>query len=217
MQIVKTSLVLLVASLLSTAAQAQAKLVVRTIAPRVGDEILIQVLFDNPSASTEKEKSFFTDDYLIKSEITINKQVTQAGTMWVGPFTFKIDGKELTTDSVSIQVAEALPAQKNQVIVRQVVHQQKQYLVVEQSIPNKKDDQTKYAALNLNPLENAGLSLTEKQNYTTSSTKADSYVRFSQTIYEVKKEADFSGTYTLTANSFNDFPANAIFQNFEIK
>lgn len=217
MQIVKTSLVLLVASLLSTAAQAQAKLIVKNIAPRVGDEILIQVLFDTPTTSTEKEKSFFTDDYLIKSEIKINKQITQAGSMWVGPFTFKIDGKELITDSVLIEVEEALPVQKNQIIVRQVVYQQKQYVVVEQFLPNKKDDKTKYAALNLNPLENAGLSLTEKQNYTTSSTKADSYVRFSQTIYEVKKEADFSGTYTLTANSFNNFPADVNFQSFEIK
>lgn len=215
MQIVKTSLVLLVASLLSTVAHAQAKLVVKSIAPRVGDEILIQVLFDTPT--TLKETSFFTDDYLIKSEIQINKLATKAGTMWVGPFTFKIDGQELITDSVSIEVEEALPVQKNQIIVRQVVYQQKQYLVVEQFLPNKKDDKTKYAALNLNPLENAGLSLTEKQNYTTSSTKADSYVRFSQTIYEIKKEDNFSSTYTITADSFNNFPADANFQNFEIK
>lgn len=217
MQIVRTSLVLLVASLLSTAAQAQGKLVVNTIAPRVGDEISIRVLFDDPSASTEKEKSFFTDDYLIKSEITINKLVTQAGTMWVGPFTFKIDGKELTTDSISIEVAEALPAQNNQVIVRQVTYQEKQYLVVEQTMPAKKDDETRYVALNLNPLKNAGLSLTEKSNHTVSSTKVDVHARFSKTIYEIKKEDSYNGTYTITADSFNNFPANANFQNFEIK
>lgn len=217
MQKLKTSLVLLVASLLSTAAQAQAKLVVSSIAPRVGDEILIQVLFDTPTASTSKESNFYTDDYLIKSEIKINKLVTQAGTMWIGPFTFKIDGKELTTDSVSIQVAEELPGQNNQVIVRQVTYQEKQYLVVEQTTPPQKNDKPKYTSLNLKSLEKEGLVLTEKQNYTTSSTKKYNNITFSRTIYEIKKETDFSRAYTLTAKNFDNFPANANFQNFEIK
>jgi hypothetical protein len=209
-------LLLVVCGLYNTAAATQAKLVINNLAPRVGDEISISVVFSTPATENTDNYNFATN-YFVKSELKINQAVTKAGSIWVGPFTFKIDGEVLTTDSISIEVAEALPVQNNQVIVREITYQQKQYLVVEQLTPTIKNDKTKYVELKLKTLEKLGLSLKEKLSSTSSSTKGDSNISFSQTIYEIKKDENFVGPFTITPNSFDNFPANASFQNFNIK
>jgi hypothetical protein len=203
-------LLLAVCGLCNMAAATQAKLVINNPAPRVGDEINITIVFTNNP--TEKTNDFYgAQDYLVKSELKINQAVTKAGSIWVGPFTFKIGGEELTTDSVLLQVAAALPTDKNSLIIRQLTFDNEEYLVVEQIIPQKAN----YAALK-KTAGGKGITLNEKTS-TTSSNKAGTNKQYKITIYKIEKEASYAGQTTITTSDFKDLPAGISVADFTIK
>lgn len=210
----KTFILVLCTSFASTAIAKTAKLVVNNMAPRVGDEIEINVVFSQSDDNTN-EDVYFEGGYLVKSDIKINKMVTQAGTLWVGPFTFKINGEELTTDSISIEVAETIPVESNQVVVRQVRFQNQEYLVVEQQIKNVKNNDKEFSKININSIEKAGMKITEKRSFSTSNRGRTNY-RYEQTVYLIEKKANFSN-YTITQKDFNNLPADVQFQQYIIQ
>lgn len=196
------STLLIITCLLVNILSAQLKLSVHNIAPRVGDEIWVTITFPESEISSNGSAASKTD-------IQISKLITKVGDVWVGPFTFKVGDNTLTSDSVLIQVAEKLPNDKEDFIVRQVTCNGKEYLVVEEF--NKKNNFTKLKTGSVD----GDISLKETGS-TAISSKGKGGLPFKATVYEIKKGSGYNGNAMITAKNFSDFPENIPFEGYTI-
>ena len=203
--------------------------------PRVGEEIELSFKFNfftdevqkqlNPGIEMSDRHSVFGGQ---SNEFTSNISFTEAGPHTIGPFKFNFNGKEIITNSILVQVDEKLPI-KEGIWVRYAEVNNKKYIVIEQMIRNKPNENKKenitstityggsgglleedeFAELNSNL--DIGISATFKKSLrnTVNGTGLGfqkSGLTYSLRIYELKTEADFSGNFTLTKRHFTNLP-----------
>ncbi|WP_375559652.1 hypothetical protein ACE193_18225 [Bernardetia sp. OM2101] len=118
---------------------------VNNAAPRVGDkvEIIFDITFLNDKIEEQLPKeaqlegtssTFGEATGKLKKIITFKK----SGKYIIGPFHFEFEGRKIITDSIEVQVAEALPFEAG-VWVRYVETKTEKYIIVEQLLGNKSD------------------------------------------------------------------------------
>ena len=189
--------------------QVRSRVQVSNPAPRVGDLIDVMVYFDT-LVHNEREYIDDTRNYFLKSNIAINTVATKIGRIWIGPFTFKINGRELTTDSVSIDVAEALVGDSNRFIIRQVSFEGDDYLVTEQVIISKDHIKREFAQLKEKEFEQ----LTLTQVYSSTHT---GYRKFQIIVYKISKKKNYGGEAIIIKDDIENFPDNVTFTEYQIQ
>ncbi|HYG17023.1 MAG TPA: hypothetical protein VEC12_14795 [Bacteroidia bacterium] len=158
-------------------ARIQGNLRISNPAPRVGDIVDVQIAFTDSDA----------DVGLPADPIKITTPLRNAGTVWIGPFTFKIDGQELVTDSISVQVEEELNFNVNLFSVRQVTHNGENYLITEHVAAKPKKGKPKFARLSKTNIA-PGLVLDE----ITSSETYGGSKNYAYVVYKIIKNDDFN-------------------------
>ena len=201
-------LVVLAAFGFSAAAQ-QAKLQVSNLAPRVGDEIAVSVVYYDAN-QPEKERHPYSNN-LARADFQINKLINEEGSLWIGPFTFKVGDELFITDSIELQILAALPA-KDTVLLRQVKLGTEEFLIVEQVLDNNSKKQ--FVSLQHSKV-NGDLVGKEKMSTETSVTQHVNTHSKKVMVYTLQKN-NYSGDTLITREHFKNIPSNITFNNYEI-
>ena len=210
---VKNILILIVLAAFGfSAAAQQAKLQVSNLAPRVGDEIAVSVVYYDANQPEKEKDPHFNN--LARADFKINKLVTKTGSLWVGPFTFKVGDQVLTTDSIELQVIEALPVE-DAVIVRQVKTSSGEYLVVEQMLSKNKKTKTSFVKFKDNKVKN-GVKLSDAGSFERHASEGFKNYSYTRLIYKINKEGNYLGGAVITPEHFKRLPANITLNNYEI-
>lgn len=123
------------------------KLKLNTMAPRVGDELSIDVLLEGDSVlSLNKNSTPYQcsrvvglNNNSISGEFKFNQYPQKPGLITVGPITLSIDNRLYKSDSIQIWIDEKLPDIANGLWFRIVELNKTNYLIIEERIvPNKK-------------------------------------------------------------------------------
>ncbi len=209
MKIKSTLIVALLVMLGYTATAQQAKLQVSNLAPRVGDEITVSLAYFSPDQPKEKRDPYFDSE--AKGELKINKLIKKEGSLWIGPFTYRVGDELLTTDSVELQVLAPLPS-KDTIVLRQVKVGEKEFLIVEQVIENTKDK--KFIALENSKIQ-YGIVSKEKMSFSASGIQGKHTHSKKIMMYSLQKE-NYTGGVLITSEHFKHLPANISLNNYEI-
>lgn len=208
---VKNILILAVLAAFSySAAAQQAKLQVSNFAPRVGDEIAVSVVYYDANQPEKEKDPHFNN--MARADFKINKLVTKTGSLWIGPFTFRVGDELLTTDSVELIVTSALPV-KDTVLIRQVRAGNVEYLIVEQIIEKK--EKGKYVKLKKRKVKN-GVTINDKNSFESSFHQGSHKHYYTRQTFSLIKNKDYKGGSIITPKHFKRLPANITLNNYEI-
>ncbi len=198
-----------------SASAQQARLEVSNLAPRVGDEITVSVVYYDANQPEKERDPHFNN--LARVDFKTSKLITKTGSLWIGPFTFNIGEQTLTTDSVELQVTDALPL-KDSIVVRQVEisdgKYKEEFLIVEQIKKNKKQ---KYVNLKEDDIGKTMILIEEKNKFESSFNEKNTSYYFTRQTYSLAKRKTYDGGIFITANNFKNFPANSYFKSYEIQ
>ena len=217
---------------LATSAQETIKLKVDNPAPRVGDAVKIsfslQFLSDRLANQLNKgvelvAPSYVYGDSIALSDFQRNVTFEYSGRQVLGPFRFNINGKEIGTDSIVLEVGEKLPI-KESISVRYVEFSEKKYLIVEQYIPENKQaikntGSDEFAEIMEKPAKGVLLkmeSLTRRSGTPNVEEKTSPALIYISRRYEVVLGEDFDGTFLLSSKYFINLPEDAVITPIEI-
>lgn len=211
MKLRKLFFILSCISFLSSSAQSPKWIQVSNPAPRVGDEIVVNLSFDTlmPLRKGHIEE---IKNHILKSEVKINTLAMKAGTTWIGPFTFKIGVQEVTTDSIQIFIEEELKTLNDTISIRQVEFQGIKYLVIEQVLVGentKSKDFFEFDEKNVC----AGIEL--KQSYSSNGTGAK--YNFKTLVFQIITVKKGAQECIITAERFNNLPSGLTIKNFMLR
>jgi hypothetical protein len=180
-------------------------------APRVGDDIIVKVSFDtlmpNRAGYLNEIKN-----YVLQSEIKINTVATKAGMNWIGPFTFNVGGRILTSDSVLIYIEEELNIKKDTIAIRQIEFNGKVFLLIEQVLVGEHWSSSDFLEFKE---KSVCKEITIKQTYSTSSTGAK--FNFQTLVFEIEKHKKYKGGCLITEQNFENISSNSTTISYEIK
>jgi len=198
-------------------------------APRAGEEveIIITLKKENLDALENKEKKT-TDDFatLRKNKtaygnLKISQVLADTGKVKIGPFKFAIADKTYETNSLTLRVYPKLPDTAREGLwIRQVDYNGQSYLIIEQ---RSESEDTKFAQLNRDKLEAAGLNIvtstskSESQFLDKKTTAGSTPVNYRISTYKFKRTSAFKGKVKIDRSIFLDFPPNISMDELWIK
>lgn len=196
------------------------KIEIDNAAPRLGEDIILS--FDMKFLNDEIEKqlpkgveignsSVFN---LTNGELRKTVSFEKIGKYVLGPFSFEFNGKRIVTDSIEVNVAEALPFEEG-VWVRYVETAAERYIIIEQL--------TKYTKTELGAafgnknefvelIDNLALGLNTNRNHSSTSTKhKDGDILSPVFFYTFKKYVittteEFKGKFKLKEKHLKNLP-----------
>lgn len=209
-----------------TAVQAQkARLSLPIPAFRVGDNVEIKYeLYKDNTTDWESKVG--------EGSIKLEKTFLTPGKYPVGPLFLQINGVKYASDTIAVQVDDALPEEKNGIWIRQVQFNGKEYILVEQRIGGDwetvstgtnstntsfKAKSDEFAEIDPGQLDNAPVNLQFNYSYSTTQNMTEgSSANYKISVYVLAKQANFSGSFTLTRKHFKDLDAKTPFTSFII-
>ena len=206
------------------------KIEIDNAAPRVGDKV--ELSFDIQFLNDEIQKQLPHGVKLEATTSTFGEQTSKlkkvinfekSGSYTVGPFSFEFNGRKIVTDSIEVNVAEALPF-KEGVWVRYIETPTEKYIIVEQLLGNKSDykktdngfsytvggvsDKAEVVEIIENPA--TGLEIRMKRSVTTTKTKEGDIftpgLTYSFKKYEITMSSEFKGNFKLKEKHLKNVP-----------
>lgn len=235
------ALALLCFNLLS--AQDTLKLAVDNPGPRVGDEVELSFSFDffsdhlKSQLNSEVEMKSSLSAFGSNSDKLIRRiEFTKQGKRTIGPFKFGFNGKTLTTDSISFDVAEKLPFEEGVWIRLISDYQDNKLLIVEQLVKNESDYSDnkngfsytiggkmdeKTELVEIEEVSENGLEITFRSSKSKTRTKdgGDTYaagLTYSFKKYQIEFDESFDGPFTLKKKHLINLPKKTSFDNIVI-
>ncbi len=209
-----------------------AKLKIFNPAPRLGDAVTITITIIADSSIAKKE-----DTLLIHNgdgEITLRKLMPKVGKYTIGPFSFKINGKTYTSDSLEITIDAKLPDEREGVWLRQIKWKGDEYLILEQRIDLEKLSESK----RMNVYEKF-VDLSDKayeypdeiwfsfagstsprqptEEISDQIIVGKGQVIYKLTMYRITKGKEYKGSFSLGKKFFTNLSGTSNFSEFEIK
>lgn len=204
--------------------------------PRVGDKVELSFSFDFFTRDFADQMS---DDIIVSNSSSIfgaasddfmrTLEFTQTGTQTIGPFKFDINGKTILTDSITIDVAKALPFKEGAWMRITSDPEGNKYLIIEQLIKNESNyaetdngytysvggemnEKTEFAELG--EIYEEGLSINFRQSKSNTRTNDDEDIfapglSYSYKRYHIETTDRFSGTFALKKSHFKNLPKKA--------
>lgn len=189
---------------------------VQNPAPRVDDEIEVSFSLDMTHMKGElpihvDELNKLLDNNIGSGTLKLRQSATDTGKITLGPFKFKINDIEYTSDSITVNVYPKLPTVEKGIWLRQVHFKDKHLLIVEQRILNqsKSNDNNLFIEIDKETLEDENLQLDMKYSGMSRN--------FRIIIYEVDKSKGYDGQWTIKKENFKNFPDNVSFREIIIK
>lgn len=193
------------------------KIEVDTVEPRLGESITLS--FDMKFLNDEIEKqlpkgveignsSVFN---LTNGELRKTVSFDKVGKYVLGPFNFKFNGREMTTNTIEINVIEALPF-KEGVWIRYIENGNKKYVIIEQLKEYTKTDLNDFKNSFVELEENITEGLTAYSNSSsTSTTHKDGVISNPAFFYHIKRYLitttnDFKGKFKLKEKYLKNVP-----------
>jgi hypothetical protein len=234
---------LLILATLTTSLNAfgqNAKLETNNPIPRQGDEIEITFSvkesdlghIESKDKKTKEDYNAIRDNNLGSGSFKINELMTDTGNVIIGPFSFTIEGKVYTTDTLVIKVHPKLPNDiKDGIWIRYTKYNDKGYLIVEQRVSNEPkvkntstgrtvsldNDGITFAELDQDKFEAFGVDInyssTKSSMQTLEETNDNIFsgmVSYKISTYTFKFRQDFKGPIKLGKNLFKYFPDNLL-------
>jgi hypothetical protein len=215
--------------------------------PRQGDEIEITFSLnkadlgqiESKDKKTKEEYNAIWDNNLGSGSFKIKKLLTDTGNVKIGPFSFAIEDKTYTTNTLVLKVYPRLPNDiKDGIWVRYTNYEGKGYLIVEQRVSNSpkventstgrtvsmNNDGITFAELDQDKFETYGVDI----NYSSSNSSMQTLektgkdfssgtVSYKISTYTFKFKPDFKRPIKVDKSLFTNFPDNLMTDKVEVK
>ncbi len=179
--------------------------------PRIGQTVVIQldptffnsfILKNIPKGLVEKKR--YTADKVFKYPLEAKK----TGEYYIGPFEFEFNDKILTTDSIKINIVEALPL-KEGLWIRNYNHENEHLVIIEEYSKEQKDFEFEdYHFVELNEILSNDLRITLTSSFSSivnsNSRKSVSNLVYNRAIYSIQNKTTVD--LILTKQFFNGLP-----------
>ena len=218
-----------------------ATLDIKNPAPRISDGVDVSVSFDNkkikkiegPMSSDEFTAEF--ENQLGYADINFGTQLLDTGLLKIGPFKFKINKTNFTTDVVTIRVYPDLPNVSDGIWLRLVTFKGDDILLIEQRVSHDwviengghssmsiDAEGVNFARLDGYKLYELGVESIELSSGISSGSIRDEIlgtgvVSYKLTQYKLIKRDTFKNKIVITKDLFNEFPKDIDILELEIK